>query len=202
MSEIIEFPRMPEPAQPERVTSYDLMAVAAALTAYVMACEEEPTQEQVDWFNEQVFGLAEDTSLKLRNIRYVLQDHIAKAEFIRQEEVRLARRRKALNKSVERLRALATELLQASSEVTGQRSVTWHGVDDDGTLVPMGRASLRRSTRVPNLSQEDLEHLKMVAPDLVDVKLVADKTAIRADLKHKRRELPFELEDHEYIHFS
>jgi hypothetical protein len=203
MSEIIEFPN---PTEPRKVTSYDLMAVASALTAFVMALEEDPTPEQVDWFNEHVFGLAEDVSEKLRNIRYVLKDHIAKAEFIRREEVLLAKRRKRISDSIERLERTATELLQASAEVTGERKVQWYAFekDDEGRTVriPMGSASLRTSKRAPPFSKEELVLLRRRRPDLVSRELVykLDKVAYKADVKAGR--VDGEIEEHEYIHFT
>jgi hypothetical protein len=181
-----------QPAMPDNPTTMDLINVAAALTSFILYLDEDPTEEQREWLREQLFALKHEAPQKARALNYVISDMAAKAEFLRVEETRIARKRKRLLDEAESLKRLTTELLLAHKDVTGSKSLEWE----------TGKATLRTSTRVCVPSVEELARL---CPDLVEVKTstVPDKVAIKADLKkHPERNIPAKLVESHWTLFT
>ncbi len=174
----------------DRMTTADLVAMAAQIAQTVEANDdlellpEDAQQQLADWFVTFDAGGAE----KIEALYHVVKGFEVRAGLLKQEEERLAARRKRLERSRDSVKQLALLLLEAREGLTGETKI------ESATVT----AYLQRRQRV--VLDVDLEALLEERPDLVRTSHKPDLVAIRHDLK-AGRPAPAHLEETKHVTF-
>jgi len=149
----------------KKLTGYELMRMAGELIATLEESGGVLDEESEAWLDAW-FNQLED---KIGAYWAVTKRIKSEAEFLKKEADRLTKRRRALEKTEQRIKSLATELLREHERLNGESKIKR----------PEFTASLsrRKSTVITN------EHKLLEVPEYCREVVSVDKLAISSDLK-------------------